>query len=51
MSPAAAAHVRAHFGFERQLRETIDLYRRLAGIPETAPPARRSLANSEARRA
>jgi glycosyltransferase involved in cell wall biosynthesis len=51
MSPAAAAHVRAHFGFERQLRQTIELYRRLAGIPETTPPARRSLANSEASRA
>jgi glycosyltransferase involved in cell wall biosynthesis len=31
MSAGAAAHVRAHFTFERQLEEMILLYRRLAG--------------------
>jgi glycosyltransferase involved in cell wall biosynthesis len=41
MSPAAAAHIRAHFTFERQLQQTIELYRRLAGIaePASAPPS------------
>ena len=36
MSPAAAAHIRQHFTFERQLQQTIELYRRLAGIAEPA---------------
>jgi glycosyltransferase involved in cell wall biosynthesis len=36
MSPLAAAHIREHFTFERQLHQTIELYRRLAGIAEPA---------------
>jgi glycosyltransferase involved in cell wall biosynthesis len=32
MSASAPAHVRANFTFDRQLRETIALYRRLAGF-------------------
>ncbi|MDB5319054.1 MAG: hypothetical protein JWN40_685 [Phycisphaerales bacterium] len=45
MSPAAAAHIRANFTFDRQLKQTIELYRRLAGMaePATASPSRTSV--------
>ncbi|MFN4241779.1 MAG: glycosyltransferase family 4 protein [Tepidisphaerales bacterium] len=33
MRPAAAAHARAHLGFDRQFADTVALYRRLAASP------------------
>jgi glycosyltransferase involved in cell wall biosynthesis len=36
MSAAAAGHIRAHFTFDRQLQQTVDLYRRLAQLPAAA---------------
>jgi glycosyltransferase involved in cell wall biosynthesis len=38
MGRAAADHVRAHFTFDRQLQQTIDLYRKLAPAAAAAAP-------------
>lgn len=46
MAPAAAAHIRQHFTFARQLQQTIELYQRLAGIAQTPASARSSPARS-----
>jgi glycosyltransferase involved in cell wall biosynthesis len=54
MSPAAAAHIRQHFTFERQLQRTIELYRWLAGIAESASASSlpvRAVSTPEATRA
>jgi glycosyltransferase involved in cell wall biosynthesis len=36
MGRAAAEHVREHFTFDRQVRDTLALYRRLAGVRESS---------------
>ena len=45
MGTAAAAHIRAHFTFAKQLDQTLDLYRRIAGS-STAGTSSSSPANT-----
>jgi glycosyltransferase involved in cell wall biosynthesis len=51
MSPAATAHIRQHFTFARQLQQTLELYRRLAGIGQAPLTPRPVASTMEASRA